>query len=325
MTFNVLVTVPWFKNRPAPELDRLREAGCEVTINREGKNYDDAGLIDVIPGIHATIASSESYNERTLTAASDLKVVARMGVGFDQIDVDAATRHKVAIAMAFGTNHEAVADHAFAMLAALGNQILPYQQKVMAGGWGGHFHKSLWGATVGIIGLGRIGRALARRCAGFEMRLLAYDIAPDQAYAVSHNIEMTDLDTLLKKSDFVSVNAPHTPLSDKMINTERLSLMKLSAYLINTARGGLVDQDDLYEVLQSQRIAGAGLDVFAVEPLPADAPLRSLDNVIVSPHCAGVSDKATELMLNRCIDSILAIKEGRNPGDEFLLNPGVFG
>lgn len=232
MTFNVLVAIPWFKNRPAPLLDRLREAGCEVVINQQNSTYDEAALIDVIPGIHATIAGSEPYNDRSLDAADNLKVVARLGVGYDQIDVDAATRHKVAVAMAFGTNHEAVADHAFAMLAALGNQLFRYQRKVMDGGWGGNFHKSLWGATVGIIGLGRIGRALARRCAGFEMRVLAHDIAPDHAYAKAHKIEMTDLETLLKEADFVSVNAPHTPLTDKMINAKRLSLMKPDAYLV---------------------------------------------------------------------------------------------
>lgn len=325
MPFNVLVTIPWFKSRPAPLLDRLREAGCDVTINQQERTYDEAALIDVIPGIHATIAGSEPYNDRTLAAANELKLVARLGVGFDQIDVAAATRHQVPIAMAFGTNHEAVADHAFAMLAALGNQLFPYHKKVMEGGWGGHFHKSLWGATVGIIGLGRIGRALARRCAGFEMRVLAYDIAPDQAFAAASNIEMTDLDHLLEESDFVSVNAPHTPLSDKMINTERLSLMKPTAYLINTARGGLVNQDDLYQALKAGRIAGAGLDVVAVEPLPGNSPLRALDNIIISPHCAGGSDKATDLMLNRCIDSILAIKDGRSPGAELLLNPDVLG
>jgi D-3-phosphoglycerate dehydrogenase len=323
MTFNVLVAIPWFKSRPAPELDRLRAAGCEVVINQQDSTYDEAALIDVIPGIHATIAGSEPYNDRTLAAADRLKVVARLGVGFDQVDVDAATRHDVAVAMAFGTNHEAVADHAFAMLAALGNQLFPYQQKILGGAWGGNFHKSLWGATVGIIGLGRIGRAMARRCAGFEMRVLAYDIKPDATYAAAHKIELTDLETLMKASDFVSVHAPHTPASDQMINAQTLGLMKPDAFLINTARGGLVHQEDLHQALQSNRIAGAGLDVFAIEPLPASSPLRALGNLIVSPHCAGGSDKATELMLNRCIDSILAIKEGRSPGSEYLLNPAV--
>ncbi|MGI9436120.1 MAG: phosphoglycerate dehydrogenase [Geminicoccaceae bacterium] len=325
MTFKVLVATPWFKTRPAPALDRLRAAGCEVVTNQQERAYNETELIQAIPGIHATIAGSEPYNDRTLSAAGDLKVVARLGVGFDQIDVTAATRHGVAIAMAFGTNHEAVADHAFALIAGLGNQLLPYRRKIMDGGWGSHFHRSLWKSTVGIIGLGRIGRALARRCAAFEMRTLAFDVQPDADYAKAAGIELVDLDTLIGQSDFISVNTPHNPDSDKLINAERLAQMKPTAYVVNTARGGVIDEAALVEALQSGRIAGAGLDVFEVEPLPKQAALRSLDNVLLTPHCAGSSDRAVDLMLARCIDSILAIKDGGNPGEQYLLNPEVFG
>lgn len=324
MTFKVLVTIPWFKTRPAPQLDRLREAGCEILINQQGRAYNEAELIEVIPEISATIAGSEPYNDNTLAAAKALKVITRMGVGFDQIDIAAATRHHVSVAMAFGTNHEAVADHAFVLLAALGNQLAPYHRDIIDGRWRAQFHTSLWQGTVGIIGLGRIGRALARRCAGFEMRILANDIEPDQAYADAQGIEMVDLETLMREADFISVNAPHTPLTDKIINAERLSLMKPGAYIVNTARGGLVDEQALIDALKARQIAGAGLDVFATEPLPSDSPLRTLDNVIVTPHCAGVSAKAVDLMLDRCIESVLAVKDGRNPGDELLLNPEVW-
>ncbi|MGI9510429.1 MAG: phosphoglycerate dehydrogenase [Geminicoccaceae bacterium] len=323
MSFKVLVTIPWFKNRAAPEFERLYNAGCEIVINQQERAYDEAELIEVIPEIDATIAGSEPYNDRTLAAAKCLKVIARVGVGYDMIDVAAATRHGVPVAMAFGTNHEAVADHAFALLAALCNQLPAYHQQIASGQWGARFHRSLWQGTIGIIGLGRIGRALARRSAGFEMRILANDIAPDADYAAANGIEMVDLDTLLKEADFVSVNAPHTQLTDKMINAELLSKMKSDAYLVNTARGGLVDEAALVDALSERRIAGAGLDVMAVEPLPQGSPLRALDNILLTPHCAGVSDKAVTLMLNRCIDSVLAIKNGNKPERELLLNPTV--
>ncbi len=323
MSFKVLVTIPWFKNKPAPELDRLRDHGCEILINQQERAYNEAELIEVVPEISATIAGSEPYNDKTLAAARSLKVIARVGVGYDMIDIDAATRHDVAVAMAFGTNHEAVADHAFCLLAALCNQLPTYHQQIADGAWGARFHHSLWQGTIGIIGLGRIGRALARRCQGFEMRILAHDIEPDHDYAAANGIEMVDLETLLREADFVSVNAPHTDLTDKMINAETLSLMKPGAFVINTARGGLVDEADLIEALRSKRIAGAGLDVMAVEPLPAGSPLRSLDNVILTPHCAGVSDKAVTLMLERAVESVLAIKDGRKPERHLLLNPEV--
>lgn len=323
MAFQVLIAIPWFAARGGENLDRLRAAGCEIVTNQEGRTLTEDGMIAAVAGCHATIAGGEPYSERVLAAATDLKVVARLGVGYDMIDLPAATRHGVAIAMAFGTNHEAVADQAFALMAGLANRVLPYHRKVMDGGWGGDFHRSLWRATVGIVGLGRIGRALARRCQGFEMRVLAYDVQPDPAYAQQHGIELVSLEQLLAESDFVSIHAPRSPDSDHLISRERLALMKPSAYLVNTARGGLVDEAALYEALAANRIAGAGLDVFETEPLPADSPLRQLPNVVFSPHCAGGSIDAVHAMFECCVDNILAIKDGRNPGADYVLNPEV--
>jgi phosphoglycerate dehydrogenase-like enzyme len=277
----------------------------------------------MLPGCFGTIAGGERYSERVFAATPDLKVVARMGVGYDAVDVAAATRHGVAVAMGFGTNHEAVADMAFALMAALSNRLFDYHREVMERRWGGHFQPGLWRSTLGIIGLGRIGRALARRCRGFEMRVLACDPIADPAAAEAAGVELVELERVLREADFVSVHAPHSGETAKLVNGERLALMKPSAFLINTARGGLVDERALYEALAAGRIAGAGLDVFEVEPLPADSPLRSLANVILTPHCAGGSISAVALMTERCVDSILAIREGRSPGDEFLLNPGV--
>ena len=225
--------------------------------------------------------------------------------------------------MGFGTNHEAVADLALTFMAALGNRLFAYHQEVMEGRWGGHFHPGLWRSTVGIVGLGRIGRALARRCRGFEMRVLAYDPIADPAYAAAERIELVELEDVFREADFVSIHAPHSPETDKLVNRERLALMKPSAFLINTARGGLVDESALIEALAEGTIAGAGLDVFEVEPLPAGSPLRSLPNVALTPHCAGGSISAVAAMTERCVDNILAIRDGRSPGDDYLLNPEV--
>ena len=225
--------------------------------------------------------------------------------------------------MGFGTNHEAVADLAFGMMGASSNRLFSYHQEVMEGRRGGHFHPGLFRKTVGILGLGRIGRALARRCRGFEMRTLAYDAAPDAAYARAEGIELVPLERLFREADFVSVHAPHSPETDKIVNRAHLALMKPSAFLINTARGGLVDEAALCEALAAGRIAGAGLDVFEIEPLPAGAPLRKLANVVLTPHCAGGSVDAVIAMTERAVDQILAIKAGRHPGDDQLLNPEI--
>ncbi len=319
----VLVAIPRVHEATRAGLERLQAAGCELVLNPHGRTLREDELIAMLPGCFATIAGGERYSERVFAAAPELKVVARMGVGYDAVDVAAATRHGVAVAMGFGANHEAVADMAFALMAALSNRLFAYHQEVMERRWGGHFQPGLWRSTLGIIGLGRIGRALARRCRGFEMRVLACDPIADPAAAKAEGVELVELERVLREADFVSVHAPHSGETDKLVNAERLALMKPSAFLINTARGGLVDERALYEALAAGRIAGAGLDVFEVEPLPADSPLRSLANVILTPHCAGGSISAVALMTERCVDSILAIREGRSPGDEFLLNPEV--
>jgi D-3-phosphoglycerate dehydrogenase / 2-oxoglutarate reductase len=316
----ILYAVPVAHEATLPVLERLRAEGCELTFNRTGRTLTEDELIALLPGVFGTIAGGEAYTERVFAAAPELKVVARMGVGYDKVDLAAATRHDVAICMGFGTNHQAVADHAFALMAGLANRLLSYHQEVMEGRWGGHSQPSLWRTTVGIIGLGRIGRALARRCQGFDMRLLAYDAVPDAAYAKEHGIELVDLAMLFREADFVSVNAPLTPATAKIVNREHLGLMKPSAFVINTARGGLVDEAALYEALAAGRIAGAGLDVFEVEPLPPGSPLRRLPNVLLTPHCAGGSVEAVVAMANRCVDNLLAIRD-RSPLGEDLLNP----
>ena len=320
MAIKVLYAVPTAHEATLPVLERLRAEGCELTFNRTGRTLTEDELIALLPGAFGTIAGGEPYTERVFAAARGLKVVARMGVGYDKVDVAAATRHGVAICMGFGTNHQAVADHAFALMAGLANRLLPYHQEVMEGRWGGHFQPGLWRTTVGIVGLGRIGRALAKRCHGFDMRILAHDAAPDAGYANKHGIELVDLARVFREADFVSINAPLAPATEKIVNREHLALMKPSAFLINTARGGLIDEAALYEALAAGRIAGAGLDVFAVEPLPAGSPLRELPNVLLTPHCAGGSIEAVVAMTNRCVDNLLAIRDGRPVGED-LLNP----
>jgi D-3-phosphoglycerate dehydrogenase / 2-oxoglutarate reductase len=198
--------------RPAPRCSSAwARPAASWSSTGPGRTLTEDELVGLLPGVFGTIAGGEPYSERVFAAAPELRVVARMGVGYDKVDVAAATRHRVAIAMGFGTNHEAVADHAFALMAGLANRLAAYHQEVMEGRWGGHFQPGLWRTTVGIIGLGRIGRALARRCRGFDMRILAYDAVPDAGYAERHGIELVDLKTLFREADFVSVNAPLAP------------------------------------------------------------------------------------------------------------------
>ena len=318
----VLVTVWHLTAREAPYLRRLEQGGFEVVRNPLGRHYTEAELIDALPGVFGTLAGGEPYTERVFAAARDLRIVARFGVGYDMIDVPAATRHGVAIAMAFGANHEAVADFTLALMLGLSTNLVAHHQRAKSGGWGCGFHGAFWGATAGIVGLGRIGRAVARRCQGFGMRILAYDTQPDLAYARQHSIELVPLDTLLRESDFVTLHAPHMRETENLIGRAELARMKPAAYLVNTARGALVDEQALYEALAAGRIAGAGLDVFKREP-PTGSPLLALDNVLLAPHAAGMNVTAEAAMANRCIDSILALARGEHPGELYVLNPDV--
>jgi D-3-phosphoglycerate dehydrogenase len=325
MTAKILVTLPVVHDHLHAALDRLRAVGCEIQFNPNGRTYSEEQLIAALPDVVATIAGTEPYNERVFAAAPALKVVARSGVGHDAIDVAAASRHGVAIAMGFGTNHNAVADFAFSLMAALASKLIFYHAMVTDGRWRRTAHMPLWQATTGIIGLGRIGEALARRCRGFQMRVLAYDVQPNAAFAQEVGVELVDLETLFREADYVSVHAPHTPETDKIVSRERLALMKPTAFLVNTARGGLVDEAALAEALREGRIAGAGLDVFEIEPLPADSPLRDLPNLVMTPHCAGSNIDAIAAMAERCVDNVMALIEGRDPGADYVLNPEVIG
>ena len=315
----VLIAPSLLAQRQAPALARLEAAGLEIARGTQ-RGYQEGELVEALRGVCATIAGVEPYSDRVFREAPTLEVVARFGVGYDQIDVPAATRHGVYIAMAFGGNHEAVADLALALMGAVSRDIVAYHARVVRGGWGWEFRPGLWKATVGIVGLGRIGRAVARRCRGFEMRILAHDIAPDAAYARAHGIELVPLDTLLRESDFVTLHAPHTPETDRLVNAARLRLMKSSAYLINTARGGLVDEAALADALRERRILGAGLDVFRQEP-PVGSPLLGLDNVVLTPHSAGSDLAAEAATWDLCVSSILAVTRGEAPATPLLLNP----
>jgi D-3-phosphoglycerate dehydrogenase len=317
----VLVTVTHIYRREAPYLRRLEQTGLEVVrrIGKQGK-LTEAELIEALPGAFATLAGSEPYTERVFQQAPDLRVIARWGVGFDAIDVAAATRHGVAVCTAVGANHEAVADYAVALMCALQRGVVANHRLITGGQWRTEFRPAIWRATVGIIGLGRIGQAVARRCRGFEMAILAHEPRPDHAFVRAHGIELVSLEELLRRADLVTLHCPATPETRHLLNRDRLALMKPTAHLVNTARGALVDETALYEALKTGRLAGAGLDVFAQEPLAA-SPLVGLDNVVLSPHVAGVDETSEAAMANRAIDAILAIRRGDPPARDRLVNP----
>ena len=301
----------------APGPAMLRNAGFEVVFpaDREfarGLTTEDQNIAQ-LRGVAAVVAWSEAYSRNVLSALPDLRVVARAGVGYDQVDVAAAIDRNIVVTITPTANYEAVAEHTMALILAVAKSIVSCDKDMRSGGWPGSSRTPIRGTTLGIVGLGRIGRSTAVRARAMRMNVIAAELVPDTVFAEEHDIELVDLDTLLTRADYVSL---HCPLSDNtrgMMHREKFALMKQDSVFINTARGGLVVERDLVEVLSSGRLRAAGLDVFEREPTRADNPLFAFDNVVVSSHKAGDDVLAVENMGIEAVQSIIDLSQGRWP------------
>jgi phosphoglycerate dehydrogenase-like enzyme len=280
-------------------------------------------LLVQLPGCLASLAGSEPYTRAVIAKAAPagLKVIARAGVGYDAIDLQAATDHGVAVCFAPGTNQEAVAEHAFALLLSLIRNVPRQDAAIRRGEWPRKVVGFARTTTLGIVGLGRIGKAMATRASAFGFTVLATEIAPDVGFCEANRVALVPIEELLKRSDVVTLHVPKTPLTRNLIRRETLELMKPTAFVINTSRGGVVNEADLYEALRAKRIAGAGLDVFEKEP-PGSNPLFTLDNVILTAHTAGVDRKSREDMARVPAQAIVKLLSGEWPA-EWVVNPSV--
>jgi D-3-phosphoglycerate dehydrogenase len=210
------------------------------------------------------------------------------------------------------------------LIIDLAHQISRHDRSIRAGQWQGRRGVDVWQKTIGIIGLGRIGKGVARRARGFDMRVLAYEPFPDQAFVKEHGVELVEMDEVFRQSDFVTLHLPAMPETNKIVNAQKLALMKPSAYLINTARGKLVDEDAVYEAVTKGTIAGAGLDAWTVEPMDQAQVARwaALDNVVITPHSAPSTDGVWVATWEMITDSIVGFFEGKRPVG--ILNPEVW-
>lgn len=299
----------------------LREAGFDFVFPAQAVQLTEEGLMPLLKGVSASLAGSEPYTDRVFAANPSLRVVARVGVGYDAVDLAAATAHGVAVTIAPNTNQEAVAEHTFALILGLAKNLANQHNTTRAGNWPRGTNLPVRGQTLGIAGLGRIGKAVALRGEAFGMRLLAYEPYPDTTFAAAHHVELVPLDRLLADSDYLSLHLPLTAESKHLINRHTLAKMKPTAFLVNTARGGLVCEADLLEALKAKRIAGAGLDVFEEEP-PGRIPLFELDNVLITPHAAGVDVRSRDDMALSAAEAIAALSRGEWPAEK-VVNPEV--
>jgi D-3-phosphoglycerate dehydrogenase / 2-oxoglutarate reductase len=313
-----LITIPYFITRDPTPREKLEAAGWTVREVADGMHSTEDRLIELLDGVDATVAGGEPYTRRVLSVAKSLKHVARWGVGFDRVDLEAAADEGVLVTTTQGANDWGVADHAVALMLGLGHLLVSNHLTLMKDGWGCAIGDDLWRQKVGIVGLGRIGKGVAQRVHGFEAEILAYEPYPDTAFCEQYNVRLVSAEDLFRESDFITLHLPLSPETHHFANQERLALMKPTAFLVNTARGGLVDENSLFNALTAGTLAGAGLDVREQEP-PADRRFDALPNVILSPHTAGITHQTVSAMSHMAVDSILSGWRGTTPHG--LLNP----
>jgi D-3-phosphoglycerate dehydrogenase len=276
--------------------------------------------------VHGVALGGTRFGEPELDASGDMKVVTRIGVGYDAVDVPALSRRKIPLMVAGTANSPSVAEQALFMMLTLAKRAVEMHSIVKDGNWGyrlGMLPYDLFGKTVLIVGFGRIGTRTAKRCLAMEMNVLVYDPYKSADEIKAAGCEpVADLDAALPRADFVSIHCPKTSETIAMFNAARLKRMKATAYLINTARGGIIDEPALYGALVSGRLAGAGLDVFEQEPPPAGHSLFELPNVIMAPHVAGVTREAVDRMSEQTARNILSALDG-NPIRQNVINQDV--
>lgn len=311
----------FISRRVASEAIEMLHAVAEVKVWEEDRAIPRDVLLREVAGVDALLSLlTEKIDAELLDAAGDnLKVVANMAVGFDNFDVLAMSRRGVVGANTPGVLTETTADFAFALMMAAARYVPQGVEYVRAGKWktwepslfvGQDIHH----ATVGIVGLGRIGLEFARRARGFDMQVLYYDVNRREAdFERQHGIEYREFEVLLAESDFVTIHVDLNDSTRKLFNAERFKRMRKTAYLINAARGPIVDTEALYEALRSGQIAGAALDVTDPEPLPADHPLLKLGNCLVSPHIASASVRTRTNMAKLAAENIVNVLQGKEP------------
>jgi D-3-phosphoglycerate dehydrogenase len=262
-------------------------------------------------------------NDDLFTMAPRMRAVAKMGAGLDTVDIQAASRHRAIVFHTPVVNNQAVADHTFALILSVARKILYCDHSLRERRWEHTkvLGLEIWQKTLGLIGLGAIGRCVALRAKGFQMRIVAYDPFWPQEFAREHGIERVEIDELLHVSDVVSIHTPLLPETKGIIDSEALRRMKPTAILVNAARGGIIKEADLYRALKDGVIAGAGIDVFEEEP-PADSPLLELDNVVLTPHTAAFTREALNNMSMGVVDQLIDYVQGKRPA--YMVNPDVF-
>lgn len=308
----ILVTPRSFASASDKPMKMLTEKGYEIQINNTGRPYKKEEMLKLIRDVDGIIIGIDELSAEIIEKANALKVISKYGIGLDNIDINMATNKKIIITNTPQANVDAVADLAFGLILSLARRIPEADKKTKSGEWEKIIGKSVWEKTLGIIGLGKIGRQVVKRAQGFKMNILVYDLVKDEKFAQKYGIKYVSLEKLLQKSDYITIHIPLNDATRGMISYKELEKIKKDAFLINTSRGGIVDEEALYDALRNNKLRGAALDVYNNEP-PGKSPLMELDNVIMTPHIGAYTEEAIENMGIQAAQNLIDVLEGRKP------------
>ena len=309
----ILVTPTSFAKYNKDYISMLENAVKKVTYNRTGKPLSEKDLIPLVSDIDGFIAGLDDITSSAIKAAGNLKVISRYGTGVDRVDLKAAKKAGIFVTNTPGANSVSVAELTIGLAISAARNIPEGNSRTKNGGWPRLSGTSLSGKTFGIIGLGSVGKEVAKRLSCFNMRILAYDINFDAGFASQYDIVYTDTDNIFTSSDFISLHIPVFRDTVNIINKRSLTKMKKGAILINTARGELVDEDALYESLKSGHLKAAALDAFKEEPPNPQNKLLSLPQVVAAPHMGAATDDASNEMTRISIEECFAVLRGEMP------------
>lgn len=292
-------------------LRRLRSFAGELVFNPHGRPLSEEELVPLLSSCDGCVAGLDYFTRRAIESAPALKVISRYGTGVDRVDLPAARERGVAVCNTPGVNAQAVADLTFALLLGAARRLPVLDRKTRAGQWPRSSGIELYGKTLGVLGLGAVGKAVAKRALGFSMTVLAYDPFLDEAYAGANGVVPAGFDRVIREADFLSLHLPLTEETRHIVSAEVMKAMKKGAVIVNTARGGLIDEEAAADLLAGGHLGGLGLDVYETEPPPL-SPLFGFDNVALSPHTASHTAEAAEAMADMSVQNLIDVLSGKH-------------
>ena len=285
-------------------IEKMKAHDIEPIFNPYGRILTEQEMQDELQGMDGVIVGVDPINTKVMENAKHLKVISKYGVGIDNIDSAYANSKGILVTRTVNANTDAVADYAMTLLMCVARRVVEIDIGCHHEDWTKKEALDVYGKKLGVLGLGAIGKGVVKRATGFDMKIYGYDVVRDEDFLKQYDVEFTDIDTIVKECDFISLHLPLNEKTKHILNKDNLALAKDNLIIINTARGGLIDEEDLYDLLKYHKIYGLGLDVFEIEP-PQDSKLLSLPNVVVSSHTAASSKGAINAMSIMAVDNLI--------------------